>query len=101
VAIWSTLPSYPGQLDLSRFWAAGRPGQGKPYGGRLITMLGWHVDGDSTRDRVHCTFLANRGKMDATSVRDRLKPRQIKVVGMGGTGLTLIMAQADLTYFVF
>lgn len=86
VAIWSTLPSYPGQFGFEAVpGPGGQPVEGKPMR-RETDYDAW--DGTSMAT-PHVTasvalLLAKRGKMDPTSVGDRLKATSDKVAAMGG-----------------
>jgi subtilisin family serine protease len=85
-AIWSTLPTYPGQLDWEAIMGAdGEPRQGKPRR-REVNYDAWPGTSMAT---PHVTaavalHLANGGQSGGAAVRQALINTVEKVPGMGG-----------------
>jgi hypothetical protein len=86
VAIWSTLPTYPGQFGFQAVMGpAGKPIEGKPFS-RETDYDAWAGTSMAT---PHVTaavalLIARNGKMNAQQVRQELQKRVDKVEGMGG-----------------
>lgn len=89
-AIWSTLPTYPGQLE----WEAiigpdGQPRQGKPRR-RETNYDAWPGTSMATPHVTAATalFLANGGQSGAAAVTQALTETADKVTGMGGANFS-------------
>lgn len=86
VGIWSTLPTYPGQLG---FEAVQEPGGDIREGRPLTRETGYDAWSGTSMASPHVAasaalLLANRGRMDGAEVRERLMRTADRVPGMGG-----------------
>jgi subtilisin family serine protease len=86
VGIWSTLPTYPGQLEFEAFPGLfGRCIQGRPRSRESAydAWLGTSMASPHVAAAV-ALLLANRGKMSPADARDRLIATVDKVPAMHG-----------------
>jgi hypothetical protein len=85
VAIWSALPTYPGQFGFEAICTGGRPRLGQTLR-RETDYDAWNGTSMATPHVVGAValLLANKGKMNAAEVRRQLTKTADKVAGMGG-----------------